>query len=172
MLEKKAIKRIADDTSQSNCSQCPEDPRRLGGSGASLPIRSPRPWQRRTAQARVPCHNPHGKVPVLVDDDFALPESDAILWYLAEKYPAAALLPGDLRERARVRQWCDFACTSLYSSSYELYCTPNTAIRRTIRLGLLSEPKQRFAARSECWIPGWVGGSSSPPMPSPSPTWV
>ena len=65
--------------------------------------------------------NPHGKVPVLVDDDFVLPESDAILWYLAEKYPAAALLPGDLRERARVRQWCDFACTSLYTSSYELY---------------------------------------------------
>jgi glutathione S-transferase len=65
--------------------------------------------------------NPHGKVPVLVDDDFALPESDAILWYLAEKYPAAALLPADLRQRARVRQWCDFACTSLYTSSYELY---------------------------------------------------
>lgn len=65
--------------------------------------------------------NPHGKVPVLVDDDFVLPESDAILWYLAEKYPVAALLPADLRERARVRQWCDFACTSLYTSSYELY---------------------------------------------------
>ena len=65
--------------------------------------------------------NPHGKVPVLVDDDFALPESDAILWYLAEKCPAAALLPTDVRERARVRQWCDFACSSLYVSSYELY---------------------------------------------------
>ena len=28
--------------------------------------------------------NPHGKVPVLVDGDLVLPESDAILWYLGE----------------------------------------------------------------------------------------
>ena len=37
--------------------------------------------------------NPHGKVPVLLDGDFALPESDAILWYLGEKHQDANLLP-------------------------------------------------------------------------------
>ena len=64
--------------------------------------------------------NPHGKVPVLVDGDFALPESDAILWYLGEKYPEAKLLPppeaGEAarQARARVLQWCDFASTTLY----------------------------------------------------------
>jgi glutathione S-transferase len=64
--------------------------------------------------------NPHGKVPVLVDGDFALPESDAILWYIGEKYPEARLLPPpDASEaarqaRARVLQWCDFASTTLY----------------------------------------------------------
>jgi glutathione S-transferase len=59
--------------------------------------------------------NPHGKIPVLVDDDgFALPESDAILWYVAEKYPGAKLLPATPQGRARVLQWCDFASTGLY----------------------------------------------------------
>lgn len=63
--------------------------------------------------------NPHGKVPVLLDGSFALPESDAILWYLAEKFPDAKLLPaaGGLsgaEARARVMQWCNFASTALY----------------------------------------------------------
>jgi glutathione S-transferase len=65
--------------------------------------------------------NPHGKVPVLVDGDFALPESDAILWYVAEKFPAAGLLPGGAEGRARVLQWCDFASTSLYPASYDIH---------------------------------------------------
>ena len=64
--------------------------------------------------------NPHGKVPVLVDGDFALPESDAILWYIGEKFPEAKLLPAPeageaaRQARARVLQWCDFASTTLY----------------------------------------------------------
>ena len=65
--------------------------------------------------------NPHAKVPVLVDGDFVLPESDAILWYIAESYPEANLLPHDPQGRARVLQWCDFASTSLYVASYEIY---------------------------------------------------
>jgi glutathione S-transferase len=65
--------------------------------------------------------NPHGKVPVLVDDDFALPESDAILWYVAEKFPKAGLLPSDAQGRARTLQWCDFASTGLYAASYDIH---------------------------------------------------
>jgi glutathione S-transferase len=47
------------------------------------------------------------RVPALLDGDFSLSESSAILEYLEDKWPApghAALLPRDLRERARARQ--------------------------------------------------------------------
>jgi glutathione S-transferase len=65
--------------------------------------------------------NPHGKVPVLVDGDFVLPESDAILWYVAEAFPAARLLGPTPRDRARALEWCDFAATTLYPAYYEIY---------------------------------------------------
>lgn len=48
--------------------------------------------------------NPRGQVPVLVDGKFVLSESGAIVEYLEEKWPEPRLLPGDARERARVRQ--------------------------------------------------------------------
>lgn len=49
--------------------------------------------------------NPRHKVPVLVDGDYVLHESAAILEYLDERFPAAApLFPGNLRVRATVRR--------------------------------------------------------------------
>ena len=65
--------------------------------------------------------NPHGKIPVLVEDDFVLPESDAILFYLAERYPESKLLGTSPRERARALQWCAFASTTLYPAYYDVY---------------------------------------------------
>jgi GST-like protein len=65
--------------------------------------------------------NPHGKVPVLVEDDFVLPESDAVLWYIAERFPEARLLGTTPRDRARALEWCDFASTALYPAYYDVY---------------------------------------------------
>lgn len=50
--------------------------------------------------------NPRHRVPVVVDDDFVLYESNAIVEYLDEAYPAtgAPLFPGDVRTRALVRR--------------------------------------------------------------------
>ena len=55
--------------------------------------------------------NPAGKVPVLIDGDRMIPESAAIVLYLAEKYPEKALLPTNLDERAQAYRWTLFAVT-------------------------------------------------------------
>ena len=47
--------------------------------------------------------NPVGKVPVLDDDGFVLPESEVIMAYLDERFPERPLLPATSQERARVR---------------------------------------------------------------------
>jgi len=57
--------------------------------------------------------NPAGKLPVLVDGDFILTESVAIVLYLAEKYPEKGLLPSGLRARAEVNRWLLFSATEL-----------------------------------------------------------
>jgi glutathione S-transferase len=57
--------------------------------------------------------NPAGRVPVLVDDDFVLTESVAIVLYLAEKYLHKGLVPTDLKQRAQVNRWLLFTATEL-----------------------------------------------------------
>jgi glutathione S-transferase len=59
-----------------------------------------------------------GKVPILVDGDAWISESQAISEYLAERFPTPdhpRLFPADLVERARCRQVMLFARTGLFA---------------------------------------------------------
>jgi glutathione S-transferase len=49
--------------------------------------------------------NPTGRVPVIEEDAWILPESSVILEYLEERYPEPPLLPPDPADRALARVW-------------------------------------------------------------------
>lgn len=57
--------------------------------------------------------NPNLMVPVLVDGDFVMWESNSILRYLAATRGATHLYPADARQRARVDQWLDWQSSDL-----------------------------------------------------------
>ena len=60
--------------------------------------------------------NPNALVPVMVDDDFVLWESNSICRYLASTRSRTDLLPASPAARARVEQWMDWQATQLNSS--------------------------------------------------------
>jgi len=68
--------------------------------------------------------NPMGKIPSLVDGELRLWESNAINWYVAEKFPRAGLLPVTPEGRASVHRWLFFqsahvspACTPVFRAT-------------------------------------------------------
>lgn len=73
--------------------------------------------------------NPNKLVPTLVDGDFALWESSAIIRYLARTYGAGSLMPASGRAQALADQWMDWTATTLYPD-----------IITTIFLGLIRTP--------------------------------
>jgi len=60
--------------------------------------------------------NPNGLIPVLIDGDFVLWESNTICRYLATQRYATTLLPTEARARARVEQWMDWQAGELNNS--------------------------------------------------------
>ncbi len=63
--------------------------------------------------------NPLGMVPTLRTDEGALlTENAAILQYVAERFPAAALAPAAGMERARLHQWLSFIGTELHKAVF------------------------------------------------------
>ena len=71
-----------------------------------LPLRDPK-------VAEFLALNPNGQVPVLIDGDFVLWESSAILLYLAEFYGQDTLWTQDPHVRARMYQWLGWQASEL-----------------------------------------------------------
>lgn len=57
--------------------------------------------------------NPSAQMPVLIDGDVVLFESNAVCRYLATRYGGEALWPADAAARARVDQWMEWQSATL-----------------------------------------------------------
>ena len=65
--------------------------------------------------------SPFGKMPALVDGDYSLADSSAIIHYLEAKYPEPELIPSDPRERGRVIWFDEFADTILFACGAKIF---------------------------------------------------
>ncbi len=82
--------------------------------GVAFTAKDIRPDLLKSEHPEVLALNPFAKLPVLVDDDFAVFESSAICTYLADKYPEKKLSPKPgTRDRAIYDQWISLASTDL-----------------------------------------------------------
>src|SRR4051794_8367786 len=57
--------------------------------------------------------SPLRRIPILIDGDFSISDSSVICAYIDEAYPGHALMPEDLKDRARARWLEEFADTRL-----------------------------------------------------------
>jgi glutathione S-transferase len=94
--------------------------------------------------------NANGRIPVLeTEEGTLLPESDAILFYLAE---GTLFLPEDRLGRARVLQWMFFEQYSHISQNTRTWipCPADRGWRRAVRIGQsLAKGGAARAARAE-----------------------
>lgn len=60
--------------------------------------------------------NPNGRMPLLVDGDFHLWESSAIMIYLAQQKPESGLYPGDPKGQADVNRWIFWGSAHLHEA--------------------------------------------------------
>jgi maleylacetoacetate isomerase len=88
--------------------------------------------------------NPQGFVPYLIDGDFHLAQSLAIIEYLDEKYPAPPLMPTNIEDRAWVRQLAQIVACDIHPLN-------NSRI-----LGYLSNDLKVSDAVKAQWVCGWI----------------
>ena len=106
--------------------------------------------------------SPFGKMPALVDGDYALADSSAIVHYLDALHPAPSLLPADPRARGRAVWFDEFADTILMAAIQPMFFN-----RVVAPLFLKREGDMAAAAKAEAeavppvldWLETQVGAS-------------
>lgn len=65
--------------------------------------------------------SPFGKMPALVDGDYSISDSSAIVHYLEAKFPDPALIPADAQQRGNVIWFEEFADTMLMECGRKMF---------------------------------------------------
>ncbi len=110
--------------------------------------------------------NPLGAVPVLVDGDFVLTQSAAILEYLAELSPEAGLMPDTPRERAEVRRWLGLCNADLHRTFGNIFAVKSLASTEQFQEELVSKSSAKLVqlfgvADQQLQGKEWVAGTRS-----------
>lgn len=82
--------------------------------------------------------SPFKKMPAMVDGDYCLSDSSAIIHYLEAKFPEPELIPTEPRERGRVIWFDEFADTILFACGAKIFFNKIVAPRFLGREGDLS----------------------------------
>ena len=109
--------------------------------------------------------NPSGAVPALVDGDFVLTQNAAIMGYVADMHPQAALAgDGSPRQRAEATRWLAFVNSDVHPAFKPMFAPARyigdearheaigTAARAMVR-GLMETADARLADRD--WLAGF-----------------
>ncbi|AOA59121.1 glutathione S-transferase family protein [Acinetobacter larvae] len=88
--------------------------------------------------------NPNATIPVIIDGDFSLWQSNSIIRYLANQYQGQALYPTQPQQRARIDQWVDWQAIELNNSwSY--------AVMHLVRHSPLHQDLELVAKSIQAW---------------------
>ena len=89
--------------------------------------------------------NPLGSVPCLVDDDFVLTQNAAILFYLDEKFPQAALLGGnDKQVRANAMRWLAFCNADLHGAFVGIFAPFRLSDDETAHASIQAKAREKI----------------------------
>ena len=88
--------------------------------------------------------NPQARVPLLVDGDFRIGQSLAILDYLEAKFPQPALVPAEPQARARLLSFCHVIASDIQP------------LQNTGPLKYMSETLGIDEPRKDAWLRHWI----------------
>ena len=131
------------------------------------PYETVRLTREQTKEADYLALNPTGAVPTLVDGDFVLTQSAAILNYLAELSPEAGLLGDTPRERAETHRWLGLFNSDLHKTFSLVfgptYYTGGDETAGKVVAGKAAEKLQSLFAITDARLRGrdWLTGKRS-----------